>query len=173
MVSALPINPGNTVEVRRLLDNAVFEVFEEAGYHESTFWGNIKLVMMAVACGVAVFAQFNPYEFPDNRWVLGLCCATYLGLSVLLQVIVWVVDKDFVMFYRTKDAKQAAAAKGIGVRADLPAFEHHYTLIIETLHDKNDDSAAKKDNDGNDVPFVRVEMSSKKTSIEQIGRAHV
>ena len=159
MVSALPVNTGNTVDVRRLLDEKVFDVIEESGYKENTFWGNVKLVIMALACGIAVFAQFNPWEFPDNRWVLGLCCLAYAALSILLQVIMTLVDQDFVIFCHTKadSNEQSAKAVGVGVRADLPNFDHNYHLIIETLH--------KKDAAKDQAPFARVEMAPEKTSI--------
>jgi hypothetical protein len=156
MVSALPINTGNTVDVRRLLDEKIFDVIEESGYKENTFWGNVKLVIMALACGIAVFAQFNPWEFPDNRWVLGLCCLAYAALSVLLQVIMTVVDQDFVIFCHTKE-EQSAKAIGVGVRADLANFDHNYHLIIETLH--------RKDGPKDQAPFARIELAPEKMSI--------
>lgn len=161
MVSALPINTGNTVDVRRLLDETLFDVIKECGYEENTYWGNIKLVIMAAACAIAAFAQFNPWEFPDNRWVLGACCVAYATLSIVLQVIVSFVDQDYVLFCHPKTGSQIQAEKikGVGIRANLESFDHHYTLSVQTLHDKSDTTGTQ------DKPLVECKLSSEKTSI--------
>jgi hypothetical protein len=204
MVSALPINTGNTVDVRRLMDERVFDVLEECGYRENTFWGNVKMVIMALACGVALFAQFNPWEFPENRWVLGACCACYAALSVVLQYVVTTVDQDYIMFCHPKDddlaaakegkqddkasgdsasasggkarssgsdgagAAQRAVCTGVGVRADMQPFDHHYRLVIESLHAGKGSGSSSNNNNNNSrdgEPFARVELPADKTSI--------
>jgi len=162
MVSEIPLDTGNTVDVRKRLDEKVMDIMREKGYAETTFWSNIKLLIMATACGVALFAQFNPWEFPDNRLVLGACCFIYAAMSGLLQLVVSVVDKDFIMFCQTKkDSKAQQKAKtvtGVGVRSDLETYDHNYKLIIETLHAKDESSKQK-------TPLVRVELAADKTSI--------
>lgn len=183
MVSNLAVNTGNTVDVRRILDERVFDVMEECGYLEKTSYGNYKLVIMGLACATALVrpsysqhnthmypevvifalrlllvfdkapeyiiynklcccghvfsvncshiglsieqaAQFNPWSFPENRWLLGGCCVLYASLSILLQIYVYFVDKDFILFCHTKTdvAVQKNVATGVGVRADLKKF---------------------------------------------------
>ena len=87
--SRLPIDVGNSIELRRILDEATIRVslcsaattndshsyagpscvsrlqaVDDLGYEEDHTMGNIKLAIMTFACAVALFAQFNPYEFP-------------------------------------------------------------------------------------------------------------
>ena len=84
-------------------------------------------------------------------------------MAVVLQLLFTFVDDDYIRFCHTKTdaADQAAVAKGVGVRADLPTFDHNYTLVIETLHAKSDDPKAPSSAN----PYVRVELPNDKKSI--------
>lgn len=66
------------------------------GYRQDMTWENAKLAIMLLACVFAVYAQFMPTPFPENRVILGVCCAFYAILSAAHQVIVWLIEKDTV-----------------------------------------------------------------------------
>ncbi len=57
---------------------------------------NIKLILMFISCIAALVAQFYPIPFPQNRWLLFICCSTYFILSSVLQFIISFVDCDTV-----------------------------------------------------------------------------
>lgn len=42
-------------------------------FQEDMTWSNARLGLMTAACAIALFGQFNPYPFPDNRWLLAGC----------------------------------------------------------------------------------------------------
>ena len=94
--------------LKRQLDETAARTVVECGYPEEYFWADVKLVLMFAACVVAVVAQFFPGEFPKNYHVLLVCVYLYMALSVLLQVVFSVVDRDFIIF--TKHREPSAEA---------------------------------------------------------------
>ena len=91
------IETGDSVKVKQIFDEAILEAIINAGYQQNFYWENIKLLLMLVSCIFAMVAQFYPIPFPESRPLLGLCCASYFLLSVLLQYVISYVDKDTIM----------------------------------------------------------------------------
>jgi signal peptidase complex subunit 2 len=91
------IETGDSVKVKQVFDESILEAITEAGYKQNFFWENTKLFLMFSSCVFAMVAQFFPIPFPASRPLLGLCCASYFILSVILQYIVTYVDKDTIM----------------------------------------------------------------------------
>ncbi len=67
------------------------------GFVEDQYWSNVKILLMCTASAVALWAQFNPYTFPDNRLLLVLCCSTFFIIQFLLYLIQVFVDADYVV----------------------------------------------------------------------------
>lgn len=144
---------GDVVKVKQILDETVAGTLassEELSSHgekvkieEDYRHDNLKLALMTVACLFAAVAQFGlNADFPNNRLLLGLCCATYFCLSGILQLITTFVDKDCIMM--TKPLTDPEATKlvksggnkemdkyGIRVRTQFPRFSEFYTVILE------------------------------------------
>jgi hypothetical protein len=91
------IETGDSVKVKQVFDEAIVDAVRESGYEQNFFWENIKLSLMFISCVFAMVAQFFPIPFPASRPLLGICCASYFILSVVLQYIISFIDKDTVM----------------------------------------------------------------------------
>jgi len=85
-------NPGDTATTKGILDDAVVQSFEDAGFAEDHRLSNLKLFLGALACAFALVAQFwpsplAPMGFPESRPLLLVCCVLYFFLSFTLQLI--------------------------------------------------------------------------------------
>lgn len=49
----------------------------DAGWEENYFWYNIKMILLLLATGVALLAQFYPVPYPESRQLLLCCCIIY------------------------------------------------------------------------------------------------
>mmetsp|Transcript_6220 Transcript_6220/g.15482 ORF Transcript_6220/g.15482 Transcript_6220/m.15482 type:complete len:250 (-) Transcript_6220:171-920(-) len=148
----LEVDVGDIIKVKQILDETVAGtmVTEDLSAHgeavqieEEYGHDNLKLVLMACACGFAAVAQFGlATDFPKNRILLGMCCASYFAISGILQLIMTFIDKDCIML--TKPLSDPAAIKlvknggnkqmdkyGIRVRSQFPRFSEFYTVILE------------------------------------------
>eukprot|EP00584_Thalassiosira_punctigera_P015661 CAMPEP_0172550740 /NCGR_PEP_ID=MMETSP1067-20121228/32759_1 /TAXON_ID=265564 ORGANISM="Thalassiosira punctigera, Strain Tpunct2005C2" /NCGR_SAMPLE_ID=MMETSP1067 /ASSEMBLY_ACC=CAM_ASM_000444 /LENGTH=256 /DNA_ID=CAMNT_0013338399 /DNA_START=65 /DNA_END=835 /DNA_ORIENTATION=+ len=148
----LQVDVGDIIKVKQILDETVAGTFisEDLSAHgeavqlqEEYTNDNIKLLLMALACGFAAVAQFGlAADFPKNRMWLGVCCASYFCISGILQLIMTFVDKDCIMM--TKPLTDPEAIKlvkkggnkemnkyGIRVRSQFPRFSEFYTVILE------------------------------------------
>ena len=83
---------------------------------------NVKLVIMTIACAVAIAAEVYPSEFPANRTQLMGCVISYFALSVVLQLVITFVDKDYIMYMRyPKSSPQAS--QSLRVRSRFPRYQ--------------------------------------------------
>lgn len=65
----------------------------ELGYTESTRDKDIKLCLLTLAyinttilcdsCILGLYSHFNPYKYPDNKWILIICVVGYALLNVI------------------------------------------------------------------------------------------
>lgn len=148
----LQVDVGDIIKVKQILDETVAGtlVTEDLSAHgeavqidEEYSHDNLKLFLMALACGFAAVAQFGlATDFPKNRMWLGVCCASYFCISGILQLIMTFIDKDCIMM--TKPLSDPEAIKlvknggnklmdkyGIRVRSQFPRFSEYYTIILE------------------------------------------
>jgi signal peptidase complex subunit 2 len=151
-VELLQVDVGDIIKVKQILDETVAGTFttEDVSAHgeavhleEDYSHENIKLFLMALACGFAAVAQFGlAADFPKYRLWLGVCCASYFCISGILQLIMTFIDKDCIMI--TKPLRDPEAIKlvkkggnklmdkyGIRVRSQFPRFSEFYTVILE------------------------------------------
>jgi len=148
----LQVDVGDIIKVKQILDETVAGTImsEDLSAHgeavqiqEEYTHDNVKLFLMALACGFAAVAQFAlASDFPKNRLWLGVCCASYFCISGILQLIMTFIDKDCIMM--TKPLTDTEAIKlvkkggnkemdkyGIRVRSVFPRFSEFYTVILE------------------------------------------
>ena len=121
------IETGDSVKVKQIFDEAILEAIINAGYQQNFYWENIKLLLMLVSCIFAMVAQFYPIPFPESRPLLGLCCASYFLLSVLLQYVISYVDKDTIMITNPVPGPEHE----MRVRSSFPRYQHTFTLTIQ------------------------------------------
>jgi signal peptidase complex subunit 2 len=91
------IETGDSVKVKQVFDEAIVEAVKDCAYDINYNWENVKLFLMFISCVFAMVAQFFPIPFPASRPLLGLCCASYFILSIVLQYIISFIDKDTVV----------------------------------------------------------------------------
>jgi len=148
----LQVDVGDIIKVKQILDETVAGTImsEDLSAHgeavqiqEEYTHDNVKLFLMALACGFAAVAQFAlASDFPKNRLWLGVCCASYFCISGIIQLIMTFIDKDCVIM--TKPLTDPDAIKlvkkggnkemdkyGIRVRSVFPRFSEFYTVILE------------------------------------------
>ena len=130
------IETGDSVKVKQVFDEAILEAISNAGYQQSFHWENIKLLLMFLSCIFAMVAQFYPLPFPDSRPLLGMCCASYFLLSVVLQYVISYVDKDTIMITSPLPGPEHE----MRIRSSFPRYQHTFTLIVQ---DKDDNSKNK------------------------------
>jgi len=128
----LQVDLGDMIKMKQVLDEAVAgTVLEhvEEDYH----WDNIKLLVMTLACGFAMVAQFAPLPFPESRPILGVCGTLYFVLSGVLQFITIFVDRDTILITKSdiKSDNDQLQKYGIRVRSNLPRFSEFYEVTLE------------------------------------------
>lgn len=95
----IKINKDDAGMLKRTLDDATVRVFaEELGFIEDDSLGTYKLILGLVSVALALTAQFYPAPFPENWWVLVVCCTSYFVCSVALQYLASFKQKDYVFF---------------------------------------------------------------------------
>jgi signal peptidase complex subunit 2 len=127
------IETGDSVKVKQVLDEAIVEAINNAGYQQNFYWENIKLLLMLLSCVFAMAAQFYPIPFPDSRPLLGICCASYFILSVVLQYVISYVDKDTIMITNPVPGPEHE----MRVRSSFPRYQHIFTLTIQPRDEKS------------------------------------
>jgi signal peptidase complex subunit 2 len=128
----LQVDLGDMVKMKQVLDEAVAAAVLEQ-VDEDYHWDNLKLGIMALACGFAMVAQFAPIPFPESRVVLGMCGCMYFVLSGVLQFITTFIDKDAILLTKPNPESSNPHLKkhGIRVRSNLPRFSEWYSVILE------------------------------------------
>ena len=148
----LQVDVGDILKVKQILDETVAGALmeetvsaygEKCELNEDYVHDNLKLCIMAVACTFAAVAQFGlATDFPKNRLLLGVCCASYFCLSGVLQLIMTFIDKDCIMITAPLNDPEAIKLVkaggndqmdkyGIRVRSQFPRFSEYYTVILE------------------------------------------
>ncbi len=88
------IETGDTMKVKQVLDESIVLAMEDLRYTVNYNTENIKLILMALACVMALGAQFHPGKFPENRFIIGAFVCSYFALSGILQLIESFVEGD-------------------------------------------------------------------------------
>ncbi len=72
---------------------------------------NLRLVLMALACGVAALTHFNGQPFPENRGIMLAAILGYAAISAALQLTSWFIDGNALIY--TKPAKVSCLQFGL------------------------------------------------------------
>lgn len=124
------VDTGDIIKVKQVLDETVVSALANTSQlKENHHVGNVKLILMALACGFAAVAQFAPIPFPENRLLLGVCGTIYFILSGILQLILWFVEDDAIMI--TYPDGTSGEKKGLRVRTAFPRYTEFFTLMLE------------------------------------------
>ncbi|XP_024177244.1 probable signal peptidase complex subunit 2 [Rosa chinensis] len=121
--------------IKHVLDESVTEIVTSRGYVEDVRMSNLRLVMGTVIIVIALFAQFYKKKFPENRDFLLLCIALYVVLNGILQLIIYVKEKNAILF--TYPPKDSFTSTGLVVSSKLPRFSDMYTLEIASADPKS------------------------------------
>ena len=101
--------------------------------------------------------QFGPIKFPEEKAILGACCAMYFICSGLIQGIMTFWEGDLIMqTLPHPDESRRGVRKEAGwrVRSELPRFDEFYTLTIEASPIKG-----QKEDSNSGVPRVSQKWS--------------
>ena len=115
---ALRTNLGDTATIKRILDDAVIEIFleeDELGYAEDTSMSNLKLIVGFTAVGASLLSHVYPAPFPRNWWCLLLCCTTYFVLSGVLQLLLSFVELETILLVRPNAKCKQRGLAGLNV----------------------------------------------------------
>jgi hypothetical protein len=81
-----PINLGDNLTIKRMLDEATAVVIDDLGYPPDYKLSNIELFWGVNAVLIAPLAHFYPLPFPESRTILFICCVCYFICYGILQV---------------------------------------------------------------------------------------
>jgi len=79
-----------------------------------------------ISVALALTAQFYPAPFPDNYYILIVCCSTYFVCSSILQYIATFKEKDFVL------SAFIDAQNQIHIKSTLPRYDYTYTITMRS-----------------------------------------
>jgi len=123
----IKVNICDGAAIKRVLDDAVVSyLVQDKNFTERLTISNWKLALSFASCLLALIAQFYPAPFPDNFYVLLVCCSFYFACSGILQYIAVFLEQDFIFFGETP----GRGAHQVQVRSKLPRFESDYVLTM-------------------------------------------
>lgn len=133
------------MKVKQVLDEVTIDTITNLGYDIDYSIDNLKLFLMALACGFALYAQFFTKPFPESRFVLGVCFVMYFFLSGVLQAILYFIDKEIILRIKSikQDSKNNKIKEGT-LSSSFPRYQEFYTLTFQlksnqtTKNNKND-----------------------------------
>ena len=120
------IETGDSLKVKQVLDTSVLDYFRDSNYSINYRSENIKILIMVIACGFALLGQFNPLPFPENRWILCLCCVIYFSLNSLLAVVTF-YDGETIVLTNKNDSETLPSLQ---IDASFHRFQEFYVLTI-------------------------------------------
>uniref|UniRef100_A0A1J3D912 Signal peptidase complex subunit 2 n=2 Tax=Noccaea caerulescens TaxID=107243 RepID=A0A1J3D912_NOCCA len=121
--------------IKHILDESVSEIVTSRGYKEDVRLSNLKLILGVVIIVVALVAQFYNKKFPENRDFLIGCIALYVVLNAVLQLILYIKEKNAILF--TYPPEGSFTSTGLVVSSKLPRFSDLYTLTIDSADPKS------------------------------------
>merc|ERR1711871_1225195 len=125
-----PINLGDTLTIKRLLDEATASTMENLQYPPDNSLSNVQLFWGVNAVLIAPLAHFYPLPFPASRTILFICCVCYFFCYGILQIITAFIEKDNILFTKAKTGS-AAGSPGLAIKTNLPRFDDNFMLTIE------------------------------------------
>lgn len=105
-----------------------FQNLHELGYSESQITTCLKIYVGIFTCGIALFAQLYPVEYPDSHDVMIAFIAGYFSLSAILHVFVIVFEKRSVLFPTQRVASRSCSKLNYRI-----SLESELTRSSETL----------------------------------------
>jgi len=151
-MAEIKVNKFDVSALKQVLDDAVVKyITEERNYEEDHSLSNIKLLLGAFGCVVAVVAHFYPTSFPENRHILLICAIGYFISSGILQYIASYLQQDVILF-----AKPVSVGKPLEISSHMHKYDPSYTLTMKYKEGKPCVSFTKKVTDWFNVDGVLV-----------------
>jgi len=123
------VNKYDNSALKQTLDDAIIKyITEELGHQEDHSISNIKLVLGALGCILAVVSHFYPLPFPANKPLLLFCVVCYFCSSGILQYITSYVQQDIILLTKASSPQPA-----IEVHTSMNKYEPDYTAILNRL----------------------------------------
>jgi len=149
----IKINKDDSNALKRTLDDAVIRYFTlEKGFKEDFSLSNMKITLGIISVILGLTAQFYPYPFPENWYVLIVCCSTYFVCSSILQYFATFKEKEYVAIV-TDDKNER-----IHVTSSLPRYDYNYVLSLSNGTEKEKISISKMVNNFFDINGVLNEQ---------------
>jgi len=101
-------------------------ITDELGYQEDHTLSNMKLVLGAFGCILAVISHFYPIPFPANKHILLVCAICYFTSSGILQYIASYLQQDIILI-----TKPDTDHKPLEVRTSMHKYDPNYTVTIK------------------------------------------
>jgi len=121
------VNKFDNSALKQALDDALVKYLtDELGYQEDHTLSNIKLVLGAFGCILAVISHFYPIPFPANKTILLVCAICYFASSGILQYIASYLQQDIILI--TKPDKDH---KPLEVHTSMHKYDPNYTVAIK------------------------------------------
>ncbi|KAF6153509.1 hypothetical protein GIB67_027376 [Kingdonia uniflora] len=112
--------------IKHILDESVTEIVKSRGYTENVRMSNLRLLMGFIIIIVALVAQFYKKNLDFGKYVL---------LGVVLQLIVYIKEKDAILF--TYPPTGSFNSTGLIISSKFPRFSDMYNLSITTADPKS------------------------------------
>jgi len=149
----IKINKEDSNALKRTLDDAVIRYFTiEKGFKEDFSLSNTKITLGIISVILGLTAQFYPYPFPENWYVLIVCCSTYFVCSSILQYFATFEDKEYVAIVTDENNEV------IRITSSLPRYDYNYVLSISSGSKRDKVSIPKMVNNFFDINGVLYEQ---------------
>ena len=92
---------------------------------------------MFLASAIALWAQFNPYSFPDNKMMIACCCFVFFTLQGFLYILDTYIIANHVVMQALPDGNNSKWPSdfhnGVKVATTLKRYDDNYTITMTTL----------------------------------------
>jgi len=136
------INTNDQTAVKQLLDDVIMETTRGEGYEEDHTISNIKLLVGTIACLFALLSHFYPLPFPENLFILQLCCVGYFLCSAFLQYVSYFNEKDIILSTKPKEVGKGKKKRKcpLQISTSFPKYDEHFTIRIVSKNENGPSS---------------------------------
>eukprot|EP01060_Flectonema_neradi_P019711 TRINITY_DN2700_c0_g1_i1.p1 TRINITY_DN2700_c0_g1~~TRINITY_DN2700_c0_g1_i1.p1 ORF type:complete len:204 (+),score=43.98 TRINITY_DN2700_c0_g1_i1:68-679(+) len=122
------VNVNDSKAIRHALDDKLQLLMVEKGYVADNWMSNWKIALGMAAIIVAILCHVVPVPFPENRYIVGTCCALYALFSGVMQLLISYVEKEVVFLSKPDDK-----GRRVRVRTHMPNFSAEYKVIVDIV----------------------------------------
>ncbi|CEM05269.1 unnamed protein product [Vitrella brassicaformis CCMP3155] len=112
-------------EIRQVLGEYLSEFLPLEGYIEDVSASNVRIVLAAAACLLAVASHFL-VPFPQQRLTLGACVIVYFALNTLVLIVDSCFYKGSMMILKNEKGQK------VYLDGDMARFDEHITFRLRS-----------------------------------------